>query len=71
MNIRTMGDLMDYANETNDGDMKDYLRIKFKEFCNKTMRNPWYADTVKLWRNEPVTAFDIQYWVLREKLEIE
>lgn len=66
--IKNMGDLMDYANQTDNDNLKAYLRTKFQDFCKQGGRNPWSTSAIMGWRNEPVTAHDISYWVIGEEV---
>lgn len=54
--IKTMGDLMDYANQSNSIKAKTALRGYFQDFCSKSGRTPMNAQTIIDWRNQPVTS---------------
>ena len=49
--ITTYGEIMDWANATDNQQAKDFLRKAFRGFCDANNRQMFDARTVMDWRN--------------------
>lgn len=54
--IKTMGDLMDWANRVNNPKAKAVLRSYFQGFCISHGIAPFSEKAIREWRKEPVSA---------------